>query len=256
MLLISIHHRLCTMPLLAALALLHPQPFQAQTQLADFSAPVADLPHTETMGNTLLARGRYLAAIDLLRGLEPKTASIYNKLGVAYEHMYMAPEARQAFEQAVRLDPHFAEAFNNLGTVFHTSGDFKHAERFYKKAIHLDSKNATAELNLGTLYYARAKYSKGDLAYRRALLLNPHALEQGAMQSVGAPTDARALAELRYHIAKTYAEAGNNDLALESLHRAISCGFRDKKRLLADPEFASVRTTPAFGSVLAELAGG
>ncbi len=253
MLLISVRSCLRALPLLAAFALLSAQ--SAPAQLAEASTPDT-LPRTEATGDLLLARGRYVAAMELLRALEPKTAPIYNKMGVACEHMYMAAEARRDFEQAVRLNPRSSDAWNNLGTVFHTAGDLKHAERSYKKAIRLNPANATAELNLGTLYYGKAKYRKGDAAYRKALAVDPRALEHGAINSIGTQASAKSLAELHYHIAKTYAEAGNDPEALEALHKAVAEGFRDRKRLLADPEFANMRKTAEFGSVLTDLTGG
>ena len=257
MLLIPRHHPLRVLPLLAALALPRPLPAQAvSAQPPAASALDEHLPQTEAMGSTLIARGRYVAALGLLRGLDPKTASVYNKMGIACEHMYMAAEAREDFEPAVRLDPRYGEAWNNLGTVFHTAGDLKRAERFYKKALRVDPRNSIAEVNLGTLYYSKGKYRKGDLFYRRALAMDPRALQNGALNSVGAPTGAKGLAELRYRIAKNYAEAGENDLALETLEKAISSGFRDKKRLREAPEGATLRKTAAFGSLMADLAGG
>ncbi len=212
------------------------------------------LPRTEVAGDTLMARGRYLAAMEVFSQLQPKTAAVYNKLGIACEHMRMEPEARLDFEKAVQQDPRFAEAYNNLGTLYHSEKDYRHAEKFYKKAIRLDPRNAIVEENLGTLYYARGKFDKGDQAYRRALAIDPDALKQAAEHSIAAATDAKGMAALNFHVARAFAQAGNNELALAYLQKAVLEGFKDRKQLLEDPDFAGLRKAPGFSELLADLA--
>ena len=210
-------------------------------------------PLTEAQGDSFLARGRYIAAIRSYGGAEPKTAAIYNKLGIACEHMRMNDRARDSFTKALKLNPKFAEVYNNLGTLAHTEGDYKHAEKFYKQAIRLDPRSPDAEKNLGTLYYARGKYAKGDQAYRRAHELDSTIFARSSHAPIQASTEAKNTANLHYHLAKTYARAGSGQMALDYLRKAINEGFRDRKRLLTDQEFAGLWNTPAFMKIVEDL---
>ena len=60
------------------------------------------------------------------------------------------------------------------------------------------------------------------------------------------------IATLNYLLAKTYAEAGRKTEALLYLRKAISEGFNDRKKLLEDKEFASLRDVPEFQQLIAD----
>ena len=220
------------------------------------AAPLSALtntPRTEAQGDSFLARGRYLAAIDAYEGVEQKTAAVYNKMGIASEHMRLNEQAKRSFETALKLDPKSAEVYNNLGTLAHTEGDYKRAEKFYKKAIKLNPKSADAQKNLGTLYYAHGKYSKGDTAYRHAQELDKTIFTRGSHAPIQASADAANRADMHYHLAKTYAKAGSEQMALEYLRKAIDEGFKDKRRLLTEQEFATLWNKPAFMRLVEDL---
>ena len=214
--------------------------------------PTLSMPPTESLGDVLSARGRYLAAIHVYEKLPP-TALIENKLGVAFEHMLMFDQARISFESAIRLDPHYAEAYNNLGTLAHTRGDLPRAEKMYKKALKLKPNAASALKNLGTLYYAQRKFKKGDKAYQQAVAIDPHALDHNPLHDVQAPAKAQSAGEMHYHMAMTYAQAGSRQLALDYLRQAIGEGFHDRNRLLHDKEFADLRTNEVFLQMVDDL---
>ena len=55
---------------------------------------------------------------------------------------------------------------------------------------------------------------------------------------------------VNYELAKTYANAGMNDRALDYLRKALGEGFNDRKKLMNDPELASLRETPEFLQLL------
>jgi tetratricopeptide (TPR) repeat protein len=171
--------------------------------------PLLSRPPSEAIGDVLVARGRYLAAIHVYEALPP-TAVVDNKLGVACEHMLMFDKSRSVFEAAVKLNPHYAEAYNNLGTLAHTQGDLPRAEKMYKKALKLKPDAASALKNLGTLYYAERKFKKGDKAYQQAVAIDPHALDHNPAHDVQAATKAQSAGEMHYHMAMTYAQAGSS----------------------------------------------
>jgi len=52
-------------------------------------------------------------------------------------------------------------------------------------------------------------------------------------------------------VAKLYAKSGRNELALQYLRKALEEGFKEKKQLEKDPEFATLRGTKEFQDLLA-----
>ncbi len=233
---------------------------QAQPTLQPTAPPAASVatteesaPLTEQQGEIFLEQGHYMAAIRSFEGAEPKSAAIYNKLGIAYEHMRLNDRARENFVKALQLNPKFAQVYNNLGTLAHSEGDFKRAEKLYKRAMHFDPKSAEAEKNLGTLYYAHGKFRKGDDAYRRARELDEDVFARRPHAPIQAAMDTKNSADLHYHLARTYASAGSDTLAMEYLRQAVNEGFKDRKRLLSDQQFAALWNTPAFMKLVEDL---
>ena len=59
--------------------------------------------------------------------------------------------------------------------------------------------------------------------------------------------------EIHYNLAATLAAAGEVGEAFTSLRAAVDKGFADAAQLESDPDFAALRTNPAFQSLLASL---
>lgn len=209
---------------------------------------------SESLGDLESLRGHYLAAIRTFEAVEPKTAPVWNKMGIACEHMRMLDRAKGSFEQAIKLDPNYADAYNNLGTLYHSEGDLNRAEKLYRKAIKLKPRSADSYQNLGTLYYSKRKFKKGAEAYKQAIAIDPGVVERSSMSGVTAQNSGKTNAEIHYHLACTMAEAGKQQLALEYLRRSILEGFHDRGRLLHEKEFADLRTTPVFLQMVEEMA--
>lgn len=230
-----------------------PQTEQAPAQHVE-GVDTATAPPTEALGDLQNMRGRYLLAIRTFEAVEPKTAMLWNKIGVACEHMFMVEKAKGSFEQAIRMDPRYAEAYNNLGTLYHSQGDLNRAEKLYRKAIKLKPRSADTYQNLGTLLYSKGKFKKGDEAYKQAIAIDPEVLERSAHNGIQAQNKGKVNSEIHYHLACTLAETGNQELALEYLRRSILEGFHDRQRLLHEREFADLRTTPVFLKMVEDLA--
>lgn len=249
---------LLTIAILLPATLLSQQSTATQPVETPVSPPVASadsyttLPPSEGMGDLLMARGRYLAAIRVFEQL-PQTAPILNKTGIACEHMLMFERARTSFEGALKLNPDYAEAYNNLGTLAHSQGDLGRAEKMYKKSLKLKPRAANTMQNLGALYYAERKFKKGDAEYKKALAIDPEILEHSAHTGIPTTSKASTASELHYHMAMTYAQAGSRAMAMDYLRKAIGEGFSDRNRLLHDKEFADLRTTDVFLKMVDDL---
>ena len=217
------------------------------------SPPNVDAPievSPEMQGDLLAARKRYLDAIDAYRKGPQDSAVIANKIGVAYHHMFDVLDARKSYERAIKLNPKYAEAINNLGAIYHSEKNYKQAEKLYRKAIKLNPNSPLFYSNLGTAYFFEGNTKKGAEAYRQAFALDPEVFERGAGSKIEESSTVKDMAQVNYVLAKTYAQAGMNDLALNYLRKALGEGFNDRRRLMNDREFASVRETPEFLQLL------
>ena len=213
----------------------------------------ADGPPSQVLADTLVARGRYLAAIRMYGQLTPVTANIQNRMGVASERMLMFDQAQKCFEAALQLEPKMADAWNNLGTVMHSRGDLGKAEKFYRKAIKLKPNNADSFQNLGALYYSRLNYKKGDAMYREAIRLDPEVMERTAQHGLQTSGAGKNQAEMHFHQACTFAQGGKPKLAMDYLRRSIVEGFHDRNRLLHEASFADLRTSEPFLRMVDDL---
>ena len=223
--------------------------------------PPATLPTTtplppQTEGDLLMVRRSYAAALDAYQRDPDKTAVLYNKIGVAYHHMFALEQARKYYQMALAMNPNYPDALNNLAAVYHGEHDYKQAERTYKLALKYAPSSAITYCNLGTAYFAQEKYKPGMQAYHKALALNPHIFDAGQIQIVEETSTRRQLVAVNYYLAKTYATEGKMEEALSYLRKALQAGFRDRKQLMKDKEFASLRATPEFHQLMIEQTGG
>jgi tetratricopeptide (TPR) repeat protein len=177
---------------------------------------------------------------------------IQNKIGIAYHQMLKMEIAKRYYERAIKIDPKYAEAINNLGTVYYSRKSYVRSIRFYKRALRLSPNSASVFSNLGTAYFARKDYKKASETYQKALSLDPEVFEHHS--SWGVLLQERSVeerAKFHYYLAKTYAQAGMNDRALLYIRKALEEGFTQRKKLMEDPEFVSLRKLPEFQELLA-----
>ena len=206
----------------------------------------------ETRGDIYMARKMYREAIDVFREDKSKNPAISNKIGIAYHQMQQLDNARKYYEQAVRLKPDYAEAINNLGTVYYARKSFGRATRYYQRALKYAPKSASIYSNLGTAYFARKKYKEAMETYQIALKLDPNVFEtHGNYGVLLEERNVEERAKFHFHMAKLYAQAGRNDLAFQYLRKALEEGFKDKKKMVEDPAFQTMRDLPEFKELLA-----
>ena len=206
----------------------------------------------ETRGDIYMARKMYREAIDVFREDKSKNPAISNKIGIAYHQMQQLDNARKYYEQAVRLKPDYAEAINNLGTVYYARKSFGRATRYYQRALKYAPKSASIYSNLGTAYFARKKYKEAMETYQTALKLDPDVFEtHGSYGVLLEERNVEERAKFHFHMAKLYAQAGRNDLALQYLRKALEEGFKEKKKIEEDPDFQAMRDLPEFKELLA-----
>jgi tetratricopeptide (TPR) repeat protein len=222
------------------------------------SAPATNPPqppaqlNPEQRADILMARKMYREAVEVYKEGPLDSPIIWNKIGIAYHQMMQLDIARRNYEKAIKLNPQYSEAVNNLGTVFYAHKNYRKAISCYKRALKIAPNSASVYSNLGTAYFARKKYKEAAGAYQTALSLDKEVFEHHG--SYGVLLEERSVeerAKFHYYLAQTYAKAGMNERALQYIRKALEEGFKDKKKLMEDPEFEQMRELPEFMEVLA-----
>jgi tetratricopeptide (TPR) repeat protein len=206
----------------------------------------------EQRGDILMARKMYREAVEVYKQGPLDSSIIWNKVGIAYHQMLQIEEAKRNYEKAVKLNPHYAEAINNLGTIHYSKKSFRRAISQYNRALKLTPNSASIYSNLGTAQFARKKYKEAFEAYQKALSLDPEVFEHRS--SYGTLLQERTVAEkatFHYYLAKTYANAGNFERAIQYIRMALEEGFKERQKLLEEPEFSKLRETAEFKELMA-----
>ena len=206
----------------------------------------------EMRGDIYMARKMYREALESYRKAPQGSAVIANKTGIAYHQLLQLDQARKHYERAVKLNPKYAEALNNIGTVHYAKKSYRRAIGFYKRALAITPLSASIHSNLGTAHFARKKYDDAAVCYQKALELDPDVFEHKS--SAGVLLQERSVEErarFYFYLAKSYAQAGRTDRALQYMRKALEEGFKERKRFAEDPEFASMQQMPEFQELLA-----
>ena len=213
--------------------------------------PVRQLTPME-LGDLHMARKRYQAALEAYRQLPLDNAQIWNKIGIASQQLFLLPDAKKSYEMSLKMDPRNPDVLNNLGTVYYSMQQYHNAEKLYRKALKIRPKSALIYKNLGTDLLAADKFKKGWDCYQAALAIDPEVFERSNVLRIGEPTPAQKRGAMSYYLAKSYVLAGMPDLAVDYLRMAIDEGFADRKKIMADKEFASLHGVVAFQQLLTE----
>ena len=217
--------------------------------LAHQPAPAPLTP--ERRADILMARKMYREAIDLYREAPQNSAVIQNKLGIAHHQMTQIAQARKYYERAVKLDPKYSEAINNLGTVYYAAKSYRRAISQYRKALKIAPNSASIYSNLGTAYFARKNYKDAALAYKQALALDPEVFEHRSAYGVMLQErNVEERAKFHYYLAKTYADAGKFEMALQYLRKALEEGYKERQKIPDEPEFVKLKELAEFQQIL------
>ena len=205
----------------------------------------------EMRGDIQMARKMYREAVETYKTAPQDSAVILNKIGIAYHQLQELDMAKKYYERAVKIDHSYPEAINNLGTVYYARKSFRRAVSEYNKALRLTPNSASILSNLGTAYFARKNYDMAFATYQKALELDPEVFEHRSTQ--GVLLEERSVeerAKFHYYLAKTYAKAGRNELALTYIRKALEEGFKEREKFVQEPEFAGLREDPEFKKLM------
>lgn len=203
-------------------------------------------------GDIMMARKQYREAIELYKPGADKSAVLANKTGIAYHQLLELGNAQKYYEKAIKLNPRYAEALNNLGTVHYARKSFRRAIEFYKKALRVTPESASVLSNLGTAYFARKNYEEAMATYQKALAIDPEVFEhRGTMGTVLQEKNVEDRAKFHLYMAKTYAKAGTMERALLYIRKALEEGYKERDKILKDPDFSALLTNEEFQKMMA-----
>ena len=130
------------------------------------NATISTMP-SEAQGDLLMVNGNYVAAIEAYRQSSLRSAATWNKIGVAYHHLFALEEARKNYQMALTLNPRYPDALNNLAAVYHGERKYKKAEKTYKRALKYGPNQRIAISYCLAKAYAMAGKNEQALIYLR-----------------------------------------------------------------------------------------
>ena len=204
----------------------------------------------EERADIYMARKSYEDAVDYyyraLKQVHMANPVVWNKLGIAYQQLQNYHASRKAYDQAVRRQKDYAEPLNNIGTTYFMEKKFGKSVKYYLRAIKLNPESASYHLNLATSYLHMKKYNEAVDEYRTALTLDPNIFLQRSAFGTTIEAPRGADAEYYFYLGKVFASLGRPEEAVRSLRRALEDGFKDRKRILEDPDFMKISQNPAY----------
>jgi len=227
----------------------------------DTPSPAAQPPapplSSEARGDIFMAEKKYREAIEVYQTGSPQDAVVQNKLGIAYQQTLQLDNARKAYERALKLKPDYMEALNNLGTIYYARKSYRRAINWYNRALKTapgEARSATVYENLGRAWFNRKDYARASECMQNALRMDPDVFEHhGSAGQILEETSIEERAKYHFYQAKVYAKSGRNDLALRYLRKALEEGFKQKKSLDEEPDFATLKELPEFKELMARV---
>ena len=164
-----------------------------------------------TYALVFMERGYLDPAIDACRLVvenDPTSAEAHYLLGSIYLKKQMSKEARENFEQALRLRPSYpatwSNAWNNLGMLAAEQGESEAARQDFQEAIRQNPSNVIAIDNLGNVYRQQKRWAEAQATLERALKIDPDDVEAN------------------YSLGMVFAQQDDTQQAYKYLHRAVA----------------------------------
>jgi tetratricopeptide (TPR) repeat protein len=87
--------------------------------------------------------------------------------------------------------------------------------------------------------------------YQTAVRLEPDIFEHhGTFGQILEERSVEERAKYHFFLAKLYAKQGRNELAIQNLRKALEEGYKEKKKLEEEPDFAGLKDLPDFQKLL------
>jgi tetratricopeptide (TPR) repeat protein len=255
-------------PALVLLSL--PGPLAAQTEpvktpVEEKAATIEKSPSTlpprqaeELRGDIFMAKKEYsLAVLSYQKALqlEPRSAPLLNKVGIAYHQQNMLGQAKKYYDRAVKADKTYPFAVNNLGMIQYNKKNFRQAAKLFERAVVLRNDVAAMHSNLGHSYFALKRYDEAVTEINRALALDPQVFDRrsGGVGSVLQDRSVEDRGKYYFFLARAFAGLSNAERCAQYLRKAHDEGYKGIAAIGKDPAFASVISDPLVQEVVMQL---
>ena len=208
----------------------------------------------EARGDELRSQRLYGDSIDFYQAAlkkRPKSAMLWNKIGLAELRLSRYEDARKDFEKSLKIDRNLADAVGNLGATYYLQKKYAKAVGTCRKAIKMRPDVASFHNNLANAYFSLKEFDNAVREFARALELDPDILERHASTGVQAQIlGAEDRARYSFELARVYALAGNLERALHYLRKAMEDGYPGLDSVYKEQEFAELRKDPRFTELM------
>ncbi len=121
------------------------------------------------LGESYFMAGKVEKAIEQFKTLLEleHSARSYAFIGLSYRNLGRFDEAKQYFEQGLKLDPHNSLCLFNLGFIAERQGDAAQAESLFRQSLQSNPDFADGLLELANLKIAAKKLPEGEELLRR-----------------------------------------------------------------------------------------
>lgn len=206
---------------------------------------------------------------------QPGFLHAWGVLGQALNEVGQHQEAKQVWQQYLKLSPGHPYALIRLGYTYAKLGDIDAAVEQSKLAIASVPDDATLYIELASRQIDGKRWKDAEATLRKALKLNPKLaviylrlgyiyLETNQYQ-LATPIFKKALAEAEmeserrvrgialFDLAKVEAKARKTKQAMTYLDQAVNEGFANAKAFESDPDLAVLRSDPAFVALIKRI---
>jgi tetratricopeptide (TPR) repeat protein len=156
-------------------------------------------------------RGYLDQAIDACQSViesDPTRAEAHYLLGSIYLKQQRSKEARESFEQTLKLRPSYPDtwpdAWNNLGMLAAQEGDSETAIKDFQEALRQNPSHVIAIGNLGNVYREQRRWAEAQVTLERALKIDPDD------------------ADANYSLGMVFAQQDDTERAYQYLERALA----------------------------------
>ncbi|MGC9396631.1 MAG: tetratricopeptide repeat protein, partial [Anaerolineae bacterium] len=226
---------------------------------------VASIAHGQNEWET--AKEAYLKVIELA----PDYAWSYHNLGRIHARFGDYDEAIKLYREAIERhesDENRALSWSRIADAYRRQGQIQDATAAYQRTLSLNPDSASDRTMLGSLYELQGQLEDALHEHQRAVELDPdtgmrHASLSSVLRKLGRNAEAAEhLARARelvpedddYNLTCLEAIAGNVDVALDHLEKAIAWDATLRDWAARDPDLEPLRGNPRFEAMVRDKA--
>ncbi len=198
--------------------------------------------------------------------LRPDSYRSYYNMALALDETGKYNEAVQAFKKTIEYNDNFLDAYNNLGILFSTMGNYSEAVNVFRAGTEKNPEEFSLFYNLGVTLSEIGRNSEAVKAFRKALSIKPDEYEiyyhlgntltvmRKYTEAIKAYKSVLTVktkdSDILYNLAIVYSLANNQDIAVESLKRAIELDDNLKNDARYNSSFDNLKTREDFRALI------